>query len=291
MNEGTNLEQRLPVMGRIIGLKGHRLPLLALMCFVLFWIQAPLSYGQNIEAADSTQTDEVNPHIRLSDSQEGLLLEQDEITINSLKKGTFTLGIGGFLDENRIRNQEAWSYYILDEKKSQMNIRFSASYFMSDRKAVGLSFRYIRKHNTTLYTDILGDTTLYDERENGYDMNLFYKIHNPIFGSKRVYFIMQPELAYKLTITNTEREYGNVLSLNETRKHRISAGFQVGVLLFPFEGFSLEAKLGPLGVGYSWENYLEEGDNISNSQNFFVHLVPRITSVSFVMTKYFSLRK
>ena len=109
----------------------------------------------------------------LLNAQEIELTEKEDITIGSLQKGKFMLGIGAYLDEERRKNEEDFTSYILDEKNSNLNIRLSMGYFDQDRKAFGMSFRYIRNNTQTKYLDLSRDTLNYSEKDNEFHIITF----------------------------------------------------------------------------------------------------------------------
>ena len=137
------------------------------------------------------------------------------------------------------------------------------------------------------YTTVLGDTINYSEKSNNLIYSLFHKYMYPIFGSRRVYLVTLPELSYEHGISDRFRSDGLTETFSQKRSNTISAGFHVGILVFPFSGFSLEAKVGPLGIGYGWENFYENDITSTSAQNFFINLSPKLYMFNFIFSSYF----
>lgn len=220
-------------------------------------------------------------------AQESVILEEDTSLISSLKKGRFMMGIGGNLNSHVRKNEDDYIYYTLDEKLTFMNVKAYFGYFYKDHKAAGLGFRYSRDFIRTKYVTTLGDTVNYAERYNAYESSLFQKKLTPVFGSKRVYMVTMPELSYRIGISNRNRVDYVGETNTRVEAHTISAGIHIGFMVFPASGLSLEAKVGPLGVGYTWEGFVEDKVKHTNAQNYFVNLSPKFYMFSFVFTSYF----
>lgn len=223
----------------------------------------------------------------LAISQSNSLLEKDSLTIASLKKGKIMLGLGAYLTDDTRRNEDDIIYYIIDERENDINFKLQMGYFSDDYKVTGIGFQYRRNNNHYLYTTLLGDTVKYDELTNNFRIDVFRKYYSPIFGSKRVYLITQPEISYAHSKADRFRAdlSGDIHS--SSYSNTISAGFQVGFLVFPMSGFAIEGRVGPLGIGYNWEFFDQEGNNTINKESFFIHLQPRWYLINFLFTSYF----
>ncbi len=221
-------------------------------------------------------------------AQDLYLLEETEGLIRALRKNTFSTGFGVAVKQDNAKNQDLLIYYVNDETTFNAMLRLYFAYFLRDQQALGLEFRYENDRSDLDYAGTLSASTKSNDKSNAYSAALFYKFHTPIFGSRRIYFITQPQLSYRLSFT--ERTYDDGLDpvvTTESTGHERAAGFMVGIAIFPLADFSLEAKLGPLGVGYGWEQYTENGQPRGTTQNYFVRISPDFWTLNFSFATYF----
>lgn len=210
-----------------------------------------------------------------------------EQNVKSIQKGKITLGVGAYLTHDLRQNEDDIFSYIITEKDNQLNIKISMGYFAKYGVLNGIGMRYERRNFETVYLDLFGDTIYYADKENIYSPIIFRKYYQPIFSSKRFFFITQPELAYARYTSIRNRTDYYTESKSTTKGNSVSLGFQIGILAFPLPNFSLEARVGPLGLGYTWEHFEEDGVRTSYNEYFFIHLTPRWYLINFVFTSYF----
>ena len=221
------------------------------------------------------------------------LSAQDSTTLvvnkyyNSLSKGNFILSLGTNLNTYVSKNEDQLVYYVLDEKNTRFNIKLGFGYYIKDSNPVGAGFRYYYDKSSITYENAVGDTINYNERTNEYVTNLFYGITKSLFNSKRVFIISDPSLFFSIGNTKSDRTFDNVTEYSRSDTYSISVGLNVGVMVFLAPKMSAQASVGPVGVGYQWENfYLDDKPNGSNA-NFFIKMTPNILNFEFAISRYF----
>ncbi len=208
-------------------------------------------------------------------------------TINSLKKGRFTIGLSGQLKTNKDKNYDDISQYIIDWSDRNFFLKLTSSYFIKDRKSLGVFVRYARQNLDYSYVTVIGDTISNETRERSWRGGFYFKMHTPVFGSKRVYWISIAELG----IGHIKRIDKTILPLQEniSEADNLGTGITVrfGFLVFPFKGFSIEGSIAALGLGYEMQKFYYNEEPNGSSDDFVVLFTPDILSIQFRISTYF----
>lgn len=216
------------------------------------------------------------------------LTEKDSVVIASLQKGKRFFGIGGNLTADRNKNMDELIYYVLDEHDRDLHVRVKGGWFIKDRNAVGARVAFERVKLGLDYVTGLNDTIYNNDKSHRILVGIFQKYYTPVFDSRRVYFITQPEINYDYENMTRVRQISDEMPVSANTINRtLNLGIHFGFAIFPVEGLSIEGKVGPLGMGYSWETFYGEKDRTINSENFFINLAPKVDLISFTFTSYF----
>jgi len=216
-----------------------------------------------------------------------VLEERENVIINSLVKGRITVGIGGRFKTDLDKNFDNYSQYVLEQNDKDFFLRLNASYFVKDRQSLGIFGRYADFSSDYSYITVLGDTVYNKTSESSFRGGLFYKMHTPVFGSKRVYWISIAELG----IGSGERKDNTIVKENQnvakTDFFSTSLVLRFGFLVFPFKNFSIEGSLAAVGAGYEKQEFFLDGQEDGSSEDFFVLLTPDLFTIQFKIATYF----
>ena len=202
-------------------------------------------------------------------------------------KGGFLFSIGTNLNTFVTKNEDQFVYYVLDEKDTRFNIKLGFGYYIKDTHPIGFGFRYYYDQTASIYENPIGDTIHYNALTREYTTNIYYGITKSLFKSKRVFLISDPSIFYTFSNTHTDRSFEKNTEFSRSVMHAISVGLNVGVMVFLAPKLSAQAAVGPVGVGYQWENfYLNDEPNGSND-SFFIRMTPNILTFEFAITRYF----
>ena len=208
--------------------------------------------------------------------------------IESLKKGKRFLGVGANLFTDNFQNQDRLTAFILNETDRNFNIKVVGGYFIKDMKPVGIGFKYVTNELSTTYETLLLDTVDYTEINNSYIFNAYYGITKPIFDSKRFYIFSDPSLFFTGGNTKSERTTGDgQTEFAKTVRNELALGLNVGVLFFLFPNMAVGASVGPVGIGYRWENYFINEEDNGGSSFWFIRMSPDVLRLQISVARYF----
>ena len=206
---------------------------------------------------------------------------------HSLQKGNFVLSIGANLFSYLDKNQDQFIYYALEETSRYFNIKTGLSYTLSDGKQLGVAFRYKRSYTHTKYENSASDTVEYIDNLDSYTANVFYGITKPIFQSQRYFLISDPGISFERSVSNDERLFDNQISYNTKKTTAVAIGLNVGVLVLLSKKMSLQATVGPVGIGYRFDDFSTNDIDSGNNESFFIRMSPSILNFEFSVSRYF----
>jgi len=218
---------------------------------------------------------------------------EDSIAVDTInpnegnRKGYYAFSVGMNFGQYTSKNEDAFIYYILDEKNVKYNVKLGFSYNIKDNRAIGLSFRMVNDDTNILYENAIGDTINTNSLERYYSVGAFYAITKSLFKSKRVHMISDPGLVYTIGSTDATRTFEGISEQSESSLRSISIGLHVGLQVFLAPKLSTQVSVGPVGVGYQWEDFTLDGDPNGSTESFFVRMSPDILSFEFSISRYF----
>lgn len=221
------------------------------------------------------------------------LFAQDSTSVISinpsegLNKGYYSFSVGMNFGQYTSKNEDAFIYYILDEQNIKYNIKLGFSYNFKDNRSLGVGFRYINDDTTIEYENAVGDTINTSSLERRYVTSLYYGISKSLFGSKRVFLVSDPSIFFTAGSTDSNRTIYEVSELSESTLRSISLGLHVGLQVFLAPKLSTQILVGPVGVGYQWEDFTLDGEPNGSADSFFVRMSPDILSFEFSISRYF----
>lgn len=133
----------------------------------------------------------------------------------------------------------------------------------------------------------MGDTINSNSLERRYVTNIFYGISKSLFGSKRVFLISDPSLFFTVGNTDSYRSIDGIFEQSESHLKSISLGLHVGLQVFLAPKLSAQFAVGPVGLGYQWEEFELDGAPNGRTDSFFVRMSPDILNFNFSMSRYF----
>lgn len=213
---------------------------------------------------------------------------QDSIApVEGLEQGKYSFSIGVNFGQFINKNEDAYTYYILDDKNIKYNVKLGFGYNVRDMKNVGIGLRYYHDKYDIEYENVVGDTIMNSSLEKRLTTNLYYGISKPLFGSSKVFFISDPSIFLTFGSGESNREFENVNEISKSSTFAISVGLNVGLQVFLSSKMSAQMAVGPVGVGYEWESYTLNGDPNGSSENFFARMSPDIFNLEFSISRYF----
>ena len=202
-------------------------------------------------------------------------------------KGYYAFSVGMNVGQYTSKNEDAFIYYILDESNIKYNVKLGFSYNIQDNKAVGVSFRLVNDDTNILYENAVGDTINTNTLERYYSVGAFYALSKPLFKSKRVNMISDPGIIFSTGSTDTNRTFEGISEQSESNLKSISIGLHVGIQVFLAPKLSTQFAIGPIGVGYQWEDFTVDDLPNGSTESFFVRMSPDILSFEFSISRYF----
>ncbi len=233
---------------------------------LLVW--SVLFYSMPFFAQDSTSVMSINP-------SEGL------------NKGFYAFSVGMNFGQYTSKNEDAFIYYILDEKNVKYNIKLGFAYNVKDRRQIGVGFRFINDDTSIEYENAVGDTINTTSFERRYVTSIYYGISKSLFGSKRVFLISDPSVFFTTGNIESSRTIYEISELSESTLRSLSIGLHVGLQLFLAPKLSTQILVGPVGVGYQWEDFKLDGEPNGSTDSFFVRMSPDILSFEFSISRFF----
>lgn len=204
-----------------------------------------------------------------------------------LNEGHYAFSVGVNFGQFTSKNEDAFIYYILDEENLKYNIKLGFSYAIKDRRNVGVGFRYYHDDTSIEYENAVGDTINTNTLEKRYVASVFYGISKSLFGSKRVFMVSDPSIFFSSGSTDAERTLDGLTELSESTLRSLSIGLHVGLQVFLAPKLSAQVLVGPVGVGYQWEDFNLDGEPNGNADSFFVRMSPNLLSFEFSISRYF----
>ena len=236
--------------------------------YFLLYLLTLIFYSTPCFAQDSTSVISINP-------SEGL------------SKGYYSFSVGMNFGQYTSKNEDAFIYYILDEQNIKYNIKLGFAYNIKDNRSLGVGFRYINDDTTIEYENAVGDTINTSSLERRYVTSLYYGISKSLFGSKRVFLISDPSVFFTVGNTDSSRTLDGISELSESTLRSLSIGLHVGLQVFLAPKLSTQILVGPVGVGYQWEDFTLDGEPNESADSFFVRMSPDILSFEFSISIYF----
>ena len=185
------------------------------------------------------------------------------------------------------KNEDNFIYYTIDEKNIKYNVKLGFGYYINDNKTVGVGFRFINDENDITYENAVRDTINTSSHEKSYVTSVYYGISKPLFGSKRVFFISDPSLFFTTGSTEVERNLDELTEFSKSHLKSISIGLHVGIQAFIAPKLSAQFAVGPVGVGYQWEEFTLDDEPNGTAESFFIRMSPDIFNFEFSISRYF----
>lgn len=207
--------------------------------------------------------------------------------VEGLKEGYYSFSIGFNFDQFVSKNQDEFIYFVLDDKELRYNIKLGFGYQFKDLKSFGIGLRYYYDQYDVEYENAVGDTIVSTSLDRRITTNLFYGISKPLFGSKRVFMIGDPSLFFTYGTGETTRQVDLIEEFAESRLYAISVGLNVGIQAFLNQKLSAQVSIGPVGVGYRWEEFTLDGVPNGNNESFFARMSPDLFNFEFSISRYF----
>lgn len=223
----------------------------------------------------------------------GSIFAQDSTSVDSispsegLKKGNYSFSVGMNFGQFTNKNEDEFIYYVLDEKNIKYNIKLGFAYNIKDNRAVGVGFRFVNEDTSILYENALGDTISTNSLERRYITSVFYGISKSLFGSERVFLISDPSLFLTVGDKDSDRTVEGITEHAESHLRSLSLGLHVGIQVFLATKLSAQVLIGPIGVGYQWEDFTVDGEPNGSAESFFVRMSPDILNFEFSISRYF----
>lgn len=210
-----------------------------------------------------------------------------------LEKGMISVGISSSFKYGKSTNEYNYTtaspgYYNFSatRKSSTFNIAPSASYFLSNRFAIGIQIGYIGYSNTIDYTykyktPSITDNSSYEKSSSvGFDINPYVKYYIPLSDSGNVLFFVKGGIGFQnsrgkisgFDQTTNYDAFGNVTSSvqnneygpNKTKTSVVNFGISPGILYMPIQKIGIEFTLGNLiGVSSTTSNSTDSNGNTS----------------------------
>lgn len=204
-----------------------------------------------------------------------------------LKEGNYMFSIGFNFGQFINKNEDEFIYYVLDDKAVKYNIKLGFGYQFKDLKSVGVGLRYYHDDYQVTYENVVGDTISSSNFERRLTTNLFYGISKPLFDSKKVFFISDPSLFFTVGNGESTREFEGESQMGESKLFSMSIGLNVGLQVFLSPKMSTQISVGPVGVGYQWEEFTLDGVPNGSAESFFARMSPDVFNLEFSVSRYF----
>lgn len=202
-------------------------------------------------------------------------------------KGNFIFGVGTNFNTEVSKNEDRDINFIIDEQDKQFNIKIGLGYVIADDHPIVLGFRYFSDKLNSIYENVIGDTISANSLEREFIVNLGYGINKPIFNSKKVYITSDPSIFFGIRKNESDRTANDIFELTESRRYSVSAGLNVGLLVFISPKMSVQATIGPIGAGYEWEDFKVDGEPDGSTSDLFIRMSPDLLNLEVSISRYF----
>jgi len=87
--------------------------------------------------------------------------------------------------------------------------------------------------------------------------------------------------------TKSDRTFEGSKEFSSSKRYAVSIGLNVGIIVFHSPKMSAAACVGPVGMGYQWENFYLDNENNGSNANFFIRMTPDLLNFEFAISRYF----
>lgn len=205
----------------------------------------------------------------------------------AFQKGKFALSLGANLIFDQTKNTDEFFYYAIDEQTKRSNFKLGASLFLNERNSIGVAFRYRNLYSNVLYENSVGDTVNYEEKFKSYVASIFYGIVKPFANSKRFFLVSDPSINFGQSLLEGKRSLDENSDDSRQETFYISLGLNAGILVLVSNNMSVQATVGPVGVGYKIDSYYLNNEPNGVNDSFFLRMSPDILNFEFSISRYF----
>lgn len=202
-------------------------------------------------------------------------------------KGNFIFSVGTNFNTETSKNEDRDINFIIDEQDRRFNLKIGLGYVVADNHPIILGFRYFSDKLNSTYENVVADTIGINSLERRFIINVGYGINKPIFNSKKVYLISDPSIFFGIRKNESDRTTNGNFELTESSGYSISAGLNVGLMVFISPKMSVQATIGPVGAGYEWEDFEVDGDPDGSTSDFFIRMSPDFLNLEVSISRYF----
>jgi hypothetical protein len=205
-----------------------------------------------------------------------------------ITKGTMFSSLTFSAGSREAENENQLLYYVVDQDKSNLEIRLDPGYVIRENLAVGLGLLYGYNKENRLQRNSDGTLTDYRSYQRNFALRPYVKNFIPLGNSHKFYVVIPTELQFGSGSRVQESLTNGILTRTYSSTFYYGLEMRPGLLAFIVENFGFEVNVGAFGLSSSIEKIKKTNEPDGEVKNNDLSLRINLLQLSFGFAAYFN---
>jgi len=205
-----------------------------------------------------------------------------------ISKGTIFSSLTFSAGSREAENESQLLYYVVDQDKSNLEIRLDPGYVIKENLAVGMGLLYGYNKENRLQRSSDGILTDYRSYQRNFAFRPYVKNFIPLGNSHKFYVVIPTELQFGYGSRVQESLTDGILARTYTSTFFYGLEMRPGLLAFIVENFGFEVNVGAFGLSSSIEKIKKTNEPDGQVKNNDLSLKINLLQLSFGFAAYFN---
>jgi hypothetical protein len=205
-----------------------------------------------------------------------------------ITKGTWFSSLTFSAGSREAENETQLLYYVVDQDKSNLEIRLDPGYVVKENLAVGIGLLYGYNKENRLQRNSDGTLTDYRSYQRNFALRPYVKNFIPLGNSHKFYVVIPTELQFGSGSRVQESLTNGILARTYTSTFFYGLEMRPGLLAFIVENFGFEVNVGAFGLSSSIEKIKKTNEPDGQVKNNDLSLKINLLQLSFGFAAYFN---
>jgi hypothetical protein len=205
-----------------------------------------------------------------------------------ITKGTWFSSLTFSAGSREAENESQLFYYVVDQDKSNLEIRLDPGYVIRENLAVGMGLLYGYQKESRIQRNSDGTLTDYRSYQRNFAFRPYVKNFIPLGSGNRFYVVIPTELQFGYGSRVQESLTDAILARTYTSTFFYGLEMRPGLLAFIVENFGFEVNVGAFGLSSSIEKIKKTNEPDGQVKNNDLSLKINLLQLSFGFAAYFN---
>ena len=205
-----------------------------------------------------------------------------------ITKGTMFSSLTFSAGSREAENESQLLYYVIDQDRSNLEIRLDPGFVIKENLAVGLGLLYGYQKENRLQQNSDGTLTDYRSYQRNFALRPYVKNFIPLGKSNKFYIVIPTELQFGSGSRVQESTTDGILARTYSTTFFYGIEMRPGLLAFIVENFGFEVNVGAFGLSSSREKIKKTNEPDGQEKSNDLSLRINLLQLSFGFAAYFN---